>query len=735
MATSTMKRIAALAIAVTAAATGTLGGANMAQAAQPYDIIVQSGAGGSNSLKGRTFIAYKLSDYVDGTFVSVGNKQLDGVSLSTPESLKNNLNRVLAKTAGVADAAKLPGWEDAGKDPIAWMGGFRQQTGSNQASGSFGYGWNDSGMQGIGNNSPSKAYVGSVREFADNLVKDQAALESVKAQPKSRSITCATGKQCTIPLTESEGSGIYLILDSGSRTTWQGTDANGWVNTWNVGVTQPMIVPTKADQKDLATVEGHAPGNPNSLGTVGELGTIVVKNVVDEEVLPNCPPDEPDEPGDCVPKRRDESTHPGKDAADNASDVGDAVPYQVRYRVPDLSAYRNAFDNGRQWIYHYRVIDQTTAGLSIDKAPTVKLNGQVIELTRVDTLPEWSGKGTGTAQGQPNEPDAWYYLSVNDKDESKLVIGLGRWIVKHYGDLALNDKSKTLYGHEFDIRYSAMVTPKILEHRNMAHNENWVEYSNNPADVNGGDHVATPHVTVKQWTYDLDLRKRSSTSNSGLSGAQFSVTVKSNGNASDGKANGSKPMFVSASSAAGDYRLAHHGEQGSNTVTTGKDGLLRLRGLDLGSYTLTETKAAHGHQLLKHSEDYTIDAQFHDDRSDFITPNVQTEASLSITQRNIIVPLAKPMLNFASNDAIAGLTVSKTKAVWSGKSQSGAWHADDKTAWLETQLTLWNQPINVMLAQTGGIIGFGVTLLFGGALITAGVLLLAKRRMMEQTTS
>ncbi|PLS31349.1 collagen-binding protein [Bifidobacterium margollesii] len=756
-----IRRAAVGVIAASGMVAGLAAGATTANAAPPYDITIKAATasrGGRHSLTGRQFTAYKLAEYVNGTYVSVGNKQLDGVAVETPSATKGHLNRVLARTTGVADVAKLPGWAQAGSDPIAWMGGFRQhqagngQPGNRQDAGYFGFGWNESGPQRVGNNSPAKAYTGSVREFADNLVKDSAALTAVKAQPHSATVTCKAADSCTIPLTANQGTGVYLILDTAGTTTWSGRNVNGHSASWTVGSTQPMIVPTRPDDKDVATMDGYKPSDRTKLGTTGTLGEIVVKNVVDEEVLPPS-----------IPKQRDETVNPGKDAADNGSDVGDVIPYVVSYRIADMSAYRAALDNGDKWSYEYRVLDYTQPGLKITDTPTVDLyvpeanlydakgkalardkvtgaDGKTlikprvsIPLTRVTGIPQYAAKGAGTATGQAGQPDAWYYLQSGANDETHMIVGLGKWIVKNYGDIRLNDRTKTLYGSQLAIRYSATITPKILAHQNMTHNENWLDYTDTPHDVNSGSHHSTPHVIIRQWTYDIDLHKRSSTSNTGLAGAEFKVTVKDNANPADGKTNGGALKLVRASSTAGDYRLAVKGESGTDLVVTGRDGLLRLRGLDMGTYTLTETKAPKNYQLLKSSEDVRISAKFVDDPANFITPDHQTESKLTISRNNRIVPLLKPMFNFAVTQANApkGLTITATDAYWSGTDGSGKYYADDKTDWVSTDLTLWNQPINVMLAKTGGWVGLGLIAVTGIAAIIGGVLMLVRRNALR----
>lgn len=746
---TTARRLAAGAVAAATLAGGLM--ALPAHAADSvYDITIKAAsaeAGGDNTLKGRRYTAYKLADYVDGTFVNKGDPQLDGVAVDTPDALKPDLDRVLAKTTGVSDVSSLPGWADAGRDPVAWMGGFRQTLGSsNQADGTFGFGWNDSGPQHKGNNSPDKAYTGSVREFADNIVKDAAALAKVETQEHSDTVTCTAAASCTIPL---KSSGLYLILDSAPEDKGTYTDNNGFTNTWNIGVTQPMIVPTKADKADLATQSGYATTDGTTLGTVGKLGEIVVKNVADQDVLPTTPP-----------KRRDETVNPGKDAADNGSDIGDTVPYIVNYRIPDMSAYKAAFDNHDQWIYNYRIIDQTDPGLKITDVNQVTvtipgIDGKTITVkpTPVSALPSYAADGAGTPDGQQGEPDAWVYLRNDDaNDSSHLVVGLGRWIVKNYGDIARNDKTQTMYGHEFTVRYTATVTPKVLQHQNMTKNDNHLEYSANPDNVNSGKVVPTPEVKIRQWTYDIDLHKRAATSNTGLEGAKFQVTVKDKKNPADAKTNGATMKWVLVDGTAGDYRQAVAGDQNpTDTVTTGKDGLLRLRGLDLGTYTLTETAAPRNYQPLNSSEDVTIAATFMDDKTNWTTPDAQTSVSETITKNNSILALKK-MFTFETpaGGAPAGMVISDTQAIWGAptdingkvlagtpldvaknlKDASGAYVADDKTSFIPAGLTLLDQPINVMLAQTGGVIAFGVAGIMGVILVAASVTILVRRRTM-----
>ena len=748
------------------------------------DIMVNAAGsqeGGWNTLEGRQLTAYKLADYVDGTFHNTGDKQADGVAVDTPDALRTHLDRVLAKTTSVKDGKveNLPGWEDAGRDPIAWMGGFRQTTGKNdQAAGTWGYGWNESGYQKDGVNSPGKALVGSVREFSDNLLIDSAALNAVKTQPHSQTVTCTNAATCkvTVPST-----GVYLIIDSGAgldktyQSPKKGADGKACVTKKNILTSQSMIVPTQADAKDKAA--GTTDGT--RLGSVGKLGVITIKNQAGEDVEP-C--------GQA--KRLDTSKNEGLDASDHASDIGDTIPYIVHYDVPDLSKYKNAYDNKDKWVYTYRVIDTTSKGLRInDGTLSITIPGTygdtvTITPTKLSTLPaHLTDVSKSTGDGQPNEPDAWYAVEhdyLGNKDATHLVIGLGRWLVKNYGEVRGTDNTHTLYQHEMTIKYTATVTPAALDNGNRVWNDNYVKYSDL---TNSGTTFDTPHTKIKQWLYDIDLKKKSSTSLAGLQGAKFTVTYKHWSNTSwqqtDMKPEGTPLPWVEIGAGTGVYRPATAADKTgvTTTVMSGKDGTLSLHGVDRGEYTLTETEAYPNYRLLKQSETVSVNATFIDQSAfDETTkdghvvatdtyPDHQTAAVLTISQNNTV--LGQKMFTFSKGVKKPGLTFlawsennknfnpvtdsSKAqKAIWGAatdtqgnvygdskslplKNADGTYVADDKTNWRDTQLTLRNQPNNVMLAQTGAQIMFGVTGILGIILVGTGIILLVRRRRMMET--
>lgn len=762
-----------LAGAALAGATATAGAA---AADEPYDITVRAAgeeSGGHHTLAGRVLVAYRLADYVDGTYVSVGHtdgsaKGTDGVAVRTLDALRPALNRVLAKTAGVERVEDLPGWDQgddpaahhASADPIAWLGGFRQDAGSDQSSGSFGYGWNESGPHGMGGNSPDKAYAGSVREFAAHLVKDGEAMGAVAAaNPEATPVECAAAATCVVP---AASSGIHLLVDTAEATVTPYTDGQGRTGTRTTGSSQPMIVPTRPADADISPA--HPDSDRTRLGTVGALGEIVIKNVADEEVLP----------GDNPPKQRDESESIGRDAADNGVDIGDFIPYMVSYRVPDLSDYRAALDNADPWIHEYRVIDETQHGLRIADPPTVdlyapeaRLYGEdgkplsedlvfdadgdhmnpaaTIELTRVDAIPTFAKDGEGTPDGQNGQPDAWYYLATDGRDRSTMVIGLGKWLVRNYGDLRTGDRTpiagpddvgtRLLHGSQLAIRYMAQITPQILdgtdlrdgEASNLTRNDSRLDYSDKPSDVNSGSHHPTPRTRIRQWTYDIDLTKRSASSpERTLEGVRFSLAVKDTVNRHDAKADGILKLVL-VDGAGGEYRHPMPGEEGTAELVTGQGGRLRIRGLDLGVYTLAETQPPAEHRMIAEPEDLTITALFEDDPATLTIPDHQTEAKLEMTGNNRADD-GTPLLSFAADRTKLpeGLTLDGNAATWGGRDEAGVWHADDKASWLTASLSLRNQPVPVSLPQTGAQVLAWASVSAGLALTGIGLALLAR---------
>ena len=141
-------------------------------------------------------------------------------------------------------------------------------------------------------------------------------------------------------------------------------------------------------------------------------------------------------------------------------------------------------------------------------------------------------------------------------------------------EATLNDKAKVTTGNE---------------------NEAHLEYSNNP--YGDGTNDKEPGTKPKVYTYGIIVNKKTdSETPEFLPGAEFEL-----------KKGNDKFYFIKESD--GKYRVAKSGDTGATTtLKVGEDGdpkgKLEIRGLDLGTYTLTETKAPGGYNKLR--EPYTL---------------------------------------------------------------------------------------------------------------------------------
>lgn len=114
-------------------------------------------------------------------------------------------------------------------------------------------------------------------------------------------------------------------------------------------------------------------------------------------------------------------------------------------------------------------------------------------------------------------------------------------------------------------------------------------YTNNPTDI------TVPGNTTTVYTWGIDLTKTGD-DGSKLVGVEF--TLK--------KADAELSFVYDDTISAYRYVVDADAESASKTLTTKTDGKLIIRGLDSGTYTLTETKTNDGYTLLKNPITITI---------------------------------------------------------------------------------------------------------------------------------
>lgn len=163
--------------------------------------------------------------------------------------------------------------------------------------------------------------------------------------------------------------------------------------------------------------------------------------------------------------------------------------------------------------------------------------------------------------------------------------------------------------------YSAVLNKDAVVGTDPVNNTAKIEYTNDPE----GGTETTKEDTVIVKTYDLTITKKAENVNgSVLAGAEFKLYKGD-------KAEGTPIRFIKLE-AEGEYRVAEAEEQGTtDTVVTPTSGIVRIKGLDQGTYTLEEVKAPNGYNKLKDTIPVIINAESKNNGTNVtVTGNEQT---------------------------------------------------------------------------------------------------------------
>lgn len=234
------------------------------------------------------------------------------------------------------------------------------------------------------------------------------------------------------------------------------------------------------------------------------------------------------------------------------------------------------------------------------------------------------------------------------------------------------------------VYYSAALNSNAVIAGTGNPNTAYVEYSNNP--YSNGTGTTQPN-TPKDYTYQLKMIKVDRNTEVTLQGAQFTIQATSpDDQASNGK-------YVQQDGTLGDTAY---------TFETDANGVISVKGLDTGTYTVTETKAPDGYSTIP-SFTFTI------------TPAYGTDGTLDSVTNQV-----------SGSDAIAG-------------TPDGTPGDNTLTAAANTAYDATTGTINVTIgdgAQVGlpltGQSGLVLTVVIGGSVVAISAYALTKRSRREQ---
>lgn len=282
------------------------------------------------------------------------------------------------------------------------------------------------------------------------------------------------------------------------------------------------------------------------------------------------------------------------DVGDNQ--IGDTVEFRTITTVPNTTGYTK---------YDYTIYDEMSTGLTSNvtgaSGITIKINDE-------------------------EELDSSYYtVTVDSTDANKFSVKVD--ILK-----AITD-GKIEAGNSLYTYYTGVLNEDAnVYDKGKQQNTAYLQYSNNPHDNNTKGE--TPHVTVYDWTFKMNVQKVDGANHNELKDAKFVLskfgtvdlgTISEDGTPAE-TGNLIKLVYDSANKT---YRVATASDENTTYVMTA--GNITIKGLDDAvDYYLYETKAPAGYNRLTEPVKFKINATYTsaDSRPDVLT-KVGDEAAVT----------------------------------------------------------------------------------------------------------
>lgn len=326
------------------------------------------------------------------------------------------------------------------------------------------------------------------------------------------------------------------------------------------------------------------------------------------------------------------------DAAD--SHIGQNVTYNLYGTVAqDFATYDS---------YSYKFTDTVSKGLTVNTDEKGAPQATVRMYSSADAAHADLSRTAGT------DVTSYFDIVLSDADATT---GAHSLTVKAKDDTAKDEKGlKSIEGATeksvFVVTYTAQINSDAVIGNNGNPNTVHLEYSNNP-NGEGTGRTVDHHVT--DFTYGLHLVKVDQGTETALEGAKFTIQVTE---ADDSDSNN---KWVQQDGSLGD--TAHE-------FITGDDGTINVKGLDYGTYEVTETHAPSGYSPVP-SFTFTISPEINETQQQITKLSSElTTSDADHVKAGLIDPSSTKGDNVLTIQDNTGVTDNKTVNITVGDKKS-----------------------------------------------------------------